>query len=434
MKKIYYILILMATFLISSCNPVQDQIFEEPSAQRVEKAIKEVHQQLQSNADGWLFKIYTTDYENYGGFNTIVKFTDEASTTVYNPRVENGKAFTSEYTLKQYGGVLLSFDTYNKAMHYFSDPINPDGIGDRSKGLEGDFEFVIMDRTEDKIVLRGLKSNALCELSRLPSGTDPATFLSNLNTMTENIKAPTYDLYIGGNKVDGFLGNGIKFSFTTKVNGEDENLTFSIVPTTEGIQTYQPIYCDLIGKDKMMQNFKFDEKNDRFVCTDPGIEAYIQKIFPPINAVFANTATQWFFNGDRTGSASDRLSSTFAAKLKAALTSYGSKHETIKNLYIGQSPINDFPGFSFILYTSYGSSSYNFIWKLTPSIVEGTTDELMFSNLELSLNASYLKGVTAFLTELISKSPYKLTSNQKDPQTIRFTSKADADYWFELDK
>lgn len=433
MKKTYYILILMATFLISSCNPVQDQIFEEPSAQRIEKAIKEVHQQLQSNADGWLFKIYTTDYEKYGGFNTIVKFTDEASTTVYNPRVENGKAFTSEYTLKQYGGVLLSFDTYNKAMHYFSDPINPDGIGERSKGLEGDFEFVIMDRTEDKIVLRGLKSNALCELSRLPSGTDPATLFSNLNSMKDKIKAPAYDLYIGGNKVKGFFGNGIKFSFTTKVNGEDEDLTFSIVPTTEGIQTYQPIYCDLIGKDKMMQNFKFDEKNDRFVCTDSGVDAYIQKTYP-VNVIFANTSTQWYFNGDRTGSASDRLSPKFASNLKDALTSYGSKKETIGNLYIGQSLIPNNPGFSFILYTSLGAKSYYFMWKLTPSIVEDTADELNFSNLVLGYNAKFLPEFTPFVQKLIDQSPYKLVSNQKDPQTIRFTSKADADYWFELDR
>ena len=43
-------------------------------------------------------------------------------------------------------------------MHFFSDPHNPGGIGSDGKGMEGDFEFTIMEATKDKVILKGKKN------------------------------------------------------------------------------------------------------------------------------------------------------------------------------------------------------------------------------------------------------------------------------------
>lgn len=53
------------------------------------------------------------------------------------------------YTLKHENGILLSFDTYNRIFHQFSDP-QSDGIG-----FGGDYEFYVMEHTSDHIVLKG---------------------------------------------------------------------------------------------------------------------------------------------------------------------------------------------------------------------------------------------------------------------------------------
>lgn len=48
----------------------------------------------------------------------------------------HGAKVASTYVLKQSAGPVLSFDTHNEIMHFFSDPHNPGGIGSDGKGME----------------------------------------------------------------------------------------------------------------------------------------------------------------------------------------------------------------------------------------------------------------------------------------------------------
>lgn len=42
-------------------------------------------------------------------------------------------------------------------IHFFSDPANPDGIGDNGKGMEGDLELRVLTATADSVVMLGKK-------------------------------------------------------------------------------------------------------------------------------------------------------------------------------------------------------------------------------------------------------------------------------------
>ncbi|NCC10884.1 MAG: DUF4302 domain-containing protein, partial [Bacteroidia bacterium] len=127
MKQISYLILGALVWLVSACNPVQDQVFDKSASERVEVAIQSVTKTLKAAPKGWNMQLFAGKIQPYGGYNLIVDFSTDDQVTVYNPLVDNGQGVTSLYTVKQCGGALLSFDTYNKAMHYFSDPINPDG-------------------------------------------------------------------------------------------------------------------------------------------------------------------------------------------------------------------------------------------------------------------------------------------------------------------
>ena len=55
---------------------------------------------------------------------------------------------------------MLSFDSFNSALHKYSDPVgvlNGKAIGQNGKGFEGDFEFRVMSCSKDSVVLEGRK-------------------------------------------------------------------------------------------------------------------------------------------------------------------------------------------------------------------------------------------------------------------------------------
>ena len=167
MKKIFYFMTMFcAALTFVSCELKDDkEYFPENAAQRSETNIDNVEKILKAAPNGWLMEYYGN--LGYGGFNVMVKFEGD-QVTVASEQIgpshkagigEDGKVVTStsHFKLEQSMGTILSFDDYNPTFHYFSMPNNPDGIGDTSEGMYGDFEFRVMKCTPDSIVLSGKK-------------------------------------------------------------------------------------------------------------------------------------------------------------------------------------------------------------------------------------------------------------------------------------
>ncbi|MER8353197.1 DUF4302 domain-containing protein, partial [Acinetobacter baumannii] len=83
---------------------------------------------LTSAENGWLMKYYPKANTKYGGYNLLLKFGTDGNVTAMSDALGADTKATSHYKLEQSASIVLSFDAYNKVIHFFSDPANPAGI------------------------------------------------------------------------------------------------------------------------------------------------------------------------------------------------------------------------------------------------------------------------------------------------------------------
>ena len=155
MKKFRNITFLLGIILFFSCNPVEESLFEDSSANRIEKALESTQDVLTSAENGWLMEYYPSSQQTYGGYNVLAKFSD-TEVTIASEIADFDTTEKSFYSLKQSAGLVLTVDTYNEIFHVFSDPnSSKSGLGSNGEGMEGDFEFLIMKATQDSVILKG---------------------------------------------------------------------------------------------------------------------------------------------------------------------------------------------------------------------------------------------------------------------------------------
>lgn len=150
----------VATMSLQSCLKDQEDFFDESSSERLQAVLENAKTVLTSSEDGWIFDYYPDRDLSYGGFVYTVKFDDKKVSV--RSEIAPDMEETSLYKLNTNNGPVLSFDSYNTLMHYFATP----GFG-YYEAMDGDFEFMIMDVTDDLITLRGLRTGNTMYLHRL---------------------------------------------------------------------------------------------------------------------------------------------------------------------------------------------------------------------------------------------------------------------------
>ena len=217
MKKIFCLLFaLPALLLVASCTPEVDDAFDKPSAERIAEAIKNTKEVLVAAPNGWRM-----DYQGsggFGGYNILCKFGADNSVSC-EEETQNVKS-TSHYTVLQGQGVLLSFDSFNAALHKYSDPVgnlNGKAVGKNGKGFLGDFEFRVMSCTKDSVVLEGRKHGDRVVMTPMPENLTWDSYFSQLSSVIQAMYAENYNIIIGN---DTFPLNGKKL--TTFVYSSDD--------------------------------------------------------------------------------------------------------------------------------------------------------------------------------------------------------------------
>lgn len=149
MKKILYILALIAMAMTIACSTTEDPIFEETVDERLAEELAYYKDLLTSQTDGWYLVINT---KRGGGFKFWVSFDEDfrakvlsdMDATYSNVGETSTKIQDTGYRIKALMAPSLIFDTYSY-IHVLADP-NPKIIdGDRAEGLESDFEFSFVD-------------------------------------------------------------------------------------------------------------------------------------------------------------------------------------------------------------------------------------------------------------------------------------------------
>lgn len=288
MKRIYNILFtLIAVLAFTSCSNDIDEVFDKPSAERVNDAIAEYKTVLTSAENGWLMKYYPKANTKYGGYNLLLKFGTDGNVTAMSDALGADTKATSHYKLEQSASIVLSFDEYNKVIHFFSDPANPDGIGDNGKGMEGDLEFRVLTATADSVVMLGKKRGTKIVMTPMAKDADWAETISHIDDLEQEMQFPRYTCEV--NDVKYVATSSYRTITFTSSNAEEGSTTEPYIVTDKGIEFYEPITLNGVT----IKGFNYvGGDNYEFDATSGSAKMY--GIIPPLTSQLQNG--NWFFS------------------------------------------------------------------------------------------------------------------------------------------
>ena len=319
MKKTYRLLFaLTALVFTASCTPEVEDAFDKPSPDRIAEAISETKDILTAAPNGW--KMAYQGSGGFGGFNILCKF-DKEDNVFCEEESDHAKA-TSHYTVQQGQGVLLSFDSFNAALHKYSAPvgkINGKSVGKDGKGFQGDFEFRVMSCTKDSIVLEGRKHGDRVVMTPMPEDLTWDSFFTQIATVASGMSSERYNIIIDKDTLPARMN--LHTLHTTDKNGKAVAIPFIYTP--QGIEVLKA--DSLNGRKLTAFTYSTDDKwvdpNDKSVMLSP-------RDITPLEAFFSDN---WTINVGYSSTAEMNV-------WKAAAAYAASKNMEIVTVYFSTTP------------------------------------------------------------------------------------------------
>ena len=319
MKKTYRLLFaLTALIFTAACTPEVEDAFDKPSPDRIAEAISETKDILTAAPNGW--KMAYQGSGGFGGFNILCKF-DKKDNVFCEEESDHAKA-TSHYTVQQGQGVLLSFDSFNAALHKYSDPvgkINGKSVGKDGKGFQGDFEFRVMSCTKDSIVLEGRKHGDRVVMTPMPEDLTWDSFFTQIATVASGMSSERYNIIIDKDTLPARMN--LHTLHTTDKNGKAVAIPFIYTP--QGIEVLKA--DSLNGRKLTAFTYSTDDKwvdpNDKNVMLSP-------RDITPLEAFFSDN---WTINVGYSSTAEMNV-------WKAAAAYAASKNMEIVTVYFSTTP------------------------------------------------------------------------------------------------
>lgn len=200
MKKIILPLALTAltALAFTGCAGEEDDIFSATAAERLNESSAKYSARLEAQPNGWAMQYYPTYSDQYpqgSGYLILMDFNPDYSVRVAMDNRFSGNAYLSDvsgWEVIKDNGPVLSFNTFNKCMHAFSDPEDIPWTADeneQSEGCAGDYEFIIVDAPEDAsyMMLKGKKRNTYNLLTPIEEGVDYQEYLADVKSFHNRI-------------------------------------------------------------------------------------------------------------------------------------------------------------------------------------------------------------------------------------------------------
>lgn len=236
MKKfLLYIMVVAGMVSLQSCLHDDKDLFDESAAERLEQATEDTKQILESSESGWALQYYLGEEYSGAGCTYLVKFKD-GKADVSLDLADPSEVSHSSYDVIKDQGPVLTFNTYNELMHKYAQP-NTNGTTDG-----GDFEFMVMNVTNDVIDLKGRTTGNKMRLVRLPEGTDWEAYLNSISEFEENMFG-SYSLMVDGNK-HGVLTFDSDARQVEYVSGDSVDVTYPYCVTPNGIVMPKSLVAD----------------------------------------------------------------------------------------------------------------------------------------------------------------------------------------------
>jgi len=348
--------LLLALFALNGCKRTEDPVFEQNSALRMTEAVQHAHNILRGNADGWLMKYYPASSKEFGGYTLFAKFISDREVTLTSDIDTN--SVTSSYAVIPGRGAVLTFDGYNKVIHFFSEPGADSGVGSNDRGMQGDFEFSVIEATAEKVVLKGKKSGNTIEMEPMQAATanqlvteyqDDAAFFDDFTFF--RIKRPN-------GQAEDLITNLRTFRLSSDANYPA--MSFRVVPG--GLELSEAYELDGVKFDQLARKTPTAEYPLGYY-TDASDKVVVYPVPTPLNWWLKQRL--WSMSYSNVGTIGASFWNTAKAKLDAA-------GHTLSNFYLGY--VNADWGTGLVFSLNNGAN-IGFA-ALDISLIQGTTDEV----------------------------------------------------------
>lgn len=442
MKKSLILPIFAAALALGSCNSDDVRVFDESAADRLENSKQNNFDMLCADGGKWAMEYFANTDEP--GYLFVMEFRPDKSVTITSDHkwIDNKEtAETSMWDVITDNGVVLTFNTYNKVFHVFSDPANITGPNapkdsngqdedETGYGHEGDYEFMIMshESTDSRIRLRGKKHALSAYLVRLDADTDVSAYLAHAKKLRSQFDAKRFPTYVMTEtatgetyEVTGLAAGVVSVLPAGSTNPFAQTESKACIITEKGMRPYVPF--QFIRKDNSL--FSVSE----FTWSENGLVApgvCITAPFGPDNLVRQDLT--WNIDVD---SFSPYLAGKFAEaneqSKQISIKGFGT-NPTLSNLaflfknYKGKLTFNVQAKLGTVRFNYYGSVS---------------AVDNHIANIELTIHDDAIKKdilreapkVVEFL-ELLSGELEVTNKSVIDPSEMRFISKSNPDIYF----
>ncbi|HQB28324.1 MAG TPA: DUF4302 domain-containing protein [Paludibacter sp.] len=265
------LLLLSVLFLFTGCWKEEIDIFPNSPAERLNQAMSTYESVLTSAENGWKMEYYANTQG--GGYTLLMKFDASGLVTIASRSILTKNAAyeqdSSLYEVIADNGPVLTFNTFNKVLHVFSNPEHPEILdpykGDLTgHGWQGDYEFIIKEAVEDTVWLKGKKYGAEIIMTKLSPEIQWQSYLDevgDLDKMLFYVDMPMSRLKVDDVSYRIYKGRFHVFEIK-KTDKESQQIPFIV--TSTGIQFYQPIELNGV----VFRNFELNLTKTKLVSVE----------------------------------------------------------------------------------------------------------------------------------------------------------------------
>jgi len=418
MKRINYIVICLVVAVIYGCAKTEADVFPASSAERMNQALKDDFTALISAQNGWTMEYFATSFSP--GYTLLVKFDASGKATfAAKSELTKNKAYETDSCLFEMigdNGPVLTFNTYNTVLHRFSNPENPDGYG-----LEGDYEFVVISKNADQIILKGKKRGTIIVMNKVPNDIswsqyvedlaqmDTLLFVNNSNKLKMTIGA---SVYLFSN------GAGHVFSIIKQGAGAGVSIDAPFVVTRTGIRFHS--VQEIAGV--KFQTLKLTDDKTALVSVDnPDLKLVGVE---DLAAFFVGNIKVWEFVS---AELSPNVKVIYDQIVQSCITNYNATNVKLAIKY----------------YTTRNSFELSLSYATNQLINEGNLDltlsptgknslSVFYKGIGDNIGLGFYNDIAGYkeMSALISTGFVLSANSMMNPQKIKFTKKTDASTWF----
>lgn len=249
---------------LPSCLKDDKANFSGSPAARLDEAVKVNKQILESAPNGWSLGYYAGRNYSGPGFTLTLKFKD-GKACIMGDNKDATTVGVSEYDVVKDQGVVLTFPTYNSVIHDLAGASQG-----YPEGLQGDYEFAILEANANFIRLRGKKWKNEMILTPIKNQTQEE-FIQKVFTIREGMTTNNYHFILGKDTLSAGEVNVDTRRLTAKINNVSYDLAYNLTDT--GLNLSSPIK---IGA-KEYSSFTWNEADKSFNSGDLSIRLYIPK-------------------------------------------------------------------------------------------------------------------------------------------------------------